>query len=104
MQVSKTVASGILLAVVASMTFMAGGGIVNVSAQPSNAPSAGAPGGMQGTVVRDSAVILLEGKTLPGNDFMHLYDTTPYVIKVGHIAAKLPCDASSTSPLDRLQT
>ncbi len=30
------------------------------------------------TVVRDSAVVLLGGRTLPANNFIHLYDTTPY--------------------------
>ena len=49
-------------------------------------------------VVRDSQTILLEGKTLPANDFIHLYDTTPYRIMVGHVAAKLPCNANSESP------
>ena len=39
------------------------------------------------TVVRDSQTILLEGKTLPSKDYIHLYDTTPYQIKLGHIAA-----------------
>ena len=32
-------------------------------------------------------------------DFIHLYDTTPYMIKVGHVAAKLPCDSKSETPL-----
>ena len=39
-------------------------------------------------VVRDSQIILLEGMTLPPKDYIHLYDTTPYLIKLGHIAAK----------------
>jgi hypothetical protein len=51
------------------------------------------------TVVRDSAVILLGGMTLPANNFIHLYDTTPYMIMNGHIAAKLPCNEQSESPL-----
>ena len=29
----------------------------------------------------------------------HSFSLTPYMIKSGHIDAKLPCDASSTSPL-----
>ena len=101
MQTNKTIFFGILASVVASMIFVAGGAIVSAYAQASNVTSskAAAPSSMQGTVVRDSAVILLEGKTIPANDFIHLYDTTPYMIKSGHIAAKLPCDASSTSPL-----
>lgn len=31
--------------------------------------------------------------------YMHLYDSTPYMTINGHIAAKLPCDANTTSPL-----
>jgi hypothetical protein len=50
-------------------------------------------------VVRDSQTILLEGKTLAANDFIHIYDTTPYIIMNGHIAAKLPCDENSESPI-----
>ena len=101
MQTNKTIVFGLLAAVVTSIIFVAGGGITSAYAQASNVTSskAAAPSSMQGTVVRDSAVILLEGKTLPANDFIHLYDTTPYMIKTGHIATKLPCDASSTSPL-----
>jgi hypothetical protein len=52
----------------------------------------------ENTVVRDSQTILLEGKTLPAKDFIHLYDTTPYMIMVGHVAVKLPCDDKSESP------
>ncbi len=53
----------------------------------------------QKNVVRDSQAILLEDKTIPANDYIHLYDSTPYMIINGHIAAKLPCDTTSTSPL-----
>ena len=49
------------------------------------------------TVTRDSQTVLLEGESLPEDSFIHLYDSTPYKIMNGHIAAKLPCnDASST--------
>jgi hypothetical protein len=49
------------------------------------------------TVTRDSQTILLEGESLPEDSFIHLYDSTPYKIMNGHIAAKLPCnDANST--------
>src|SRR5262245_5221669 len=51
------------------------------------------------TVVRDSQTILLEGKILPAKDFIHLYDSTPYMIMAGHIAVKLPCDSKSESPV-----
>ena len=54
------------------------------------------------TVVRDSQSILLEGKTLPSKDYIHLYDTTPYLIQVGHVAAKLPCDSSNATSLNVL--
>ena len=56
----------------------------------------------ESTVVRDSAVVLLDGKTLPANDFIHLYDTTPYMVVNGHIAAKLPCNENSESPINVL--
>ena len=49
------------------------------------------------TITRDSQTILLEGESLPEGSFIHLYDSTPYQIINGHIAAKLPCnDANST--------
>jgi hypothetical protein len=52
--------------------------------------------------VRDSAVVLLDGKTLPANDFIHLYDTTPYMVMNGHITAKLPCNENSESTINVL--
>jgi hypothetical protein len=58
--------------------------------------------GSEGTVVRDSQTVLLEGKTLPAGDYIHLYDVTPYMIKVGHVAVKLPCDSNSTTSLKLL--
>src|SRR5437867_9761590 len=56
----------------------------------------------QETVVRDSQTILLEGKSLPSKDYIHLYDATPYMIKLGHIAAKLPCDSNNKTSLNVL--
>ena len=53
-------------------------------------------------VVRDSQTILLEGMTLPSKDYIHLYDTTPYLIVMGHIAAKLPCDSNNKTSLNIL--
>ena len=55
--------------------------------------------GSDTTVVMDSQTVLLEGKTLPANDYIHLYDVTPYMIKSGHVAAKLPCDNKSDTSL-----
>ena len=56
----------------------------------------------QETVGRDSQLILLEGKTLPAKDYIHLYDATPYLIKVGHVAAKLPCNSNNKTSLNVL--
>ncbi|MGH9922172.1 MAG: hypothetical protein ACRD38_05430 [Nitrososphaerales archaeon] len=57
----------------------------------SQAPSA--------TTVRDSVTILLDNKVIPEKDFIHLYDSTPHMIMSGHVATKLPCDASGESTL-----
>jgi hypothetical protein len=47
------------------------------------------------TVTRDTVTILLEGKSIPGMGFLHLYDSTPYKIGNGHVALHVPCDLSS---------
>jgi hypothetical protein len=47
------------------------------------------------TTVRDSVFALLAGETIPAGSFIHLYDTTPYHINNGHIAAKIPCGDDS---------
>ena len=107
---------GVLAAVVTSMVFMtSGGGIKTAFAQanpaiPSSNPASGntssttsmsnmnmsaANTSNKTIVVRDSQTILLEGKTIPAKDFIHLYDSTPYMIMNGHIAMKVPCDTSS---------
>jgi hypothetical protein len=54
------------------------------------------------TVVRDSSSVLLDGKTIPAMDYIHLYDATPYRIMSGHVAAKLPCNTNSVTPLKML--
>jgi hypothetical protein len=54
------------------------------------------------TTVRDSVFALLADHTIPASGFIHLYDTTPYSIKNGHIAAKIPCDDDSTPLLNVL--
>ena len=41
------------------------------------------------TVVRDSVFAYLDGRVIPSFDFIHLYDTTAYMIMDGHVAAKL---------------
>jgi hypothetical protein len=67
------------------------------SSMPGMKMSSAAAGGTANktTVVRDSQTILLEGRTIPAKDFIHLYDSTPYMIMNGHIAMKVPCDTSS---------
>ena len=40
----------------------------------------------------DSVTVLMDGKTIPGRNFIHLYDSTPSNILLGHVAAHLPCD------------
>jgi hypothetical protein len=52
--------------------------------------------------VRDSQAILLEGRTVPSQGFIHLYDSTPYLIGNGHIAANVPCEDNSTASLNVL--
>jgi hypothetical protein len=73
------------------------GGSSNATSSMSNMTMSASSGGTTNktTVVRDSQTILLEGKTIPAKDFIHLYDSTPYMIMNGHIAMKIPCDTSS---------
>jgi hypothetical protein len=54
------------------------------------------------TTVRDSVFALLADQTIPASGFIHLYDTTPYSIKNGHVAAKIPCDDESAPLLNIL--
>ena len=54
------------------------------------------------STVRDSVTELLQDKTIPGGDFIHLYDSTPYHILNGHVALKAPCEDDSTTPLQVL--
>jgi hypothetical protein len=74
-----------------------GGSSSNATSSMSNMTMSASGGGTTNktTVVRDSQTILLEGKTIPAKDFIHLYDSTPYMIMNGHIAMKIPCDTSS---------
>jgi hypothetical protein len=67
--------------------------------QPTNATGTAEAGG---TAVRDSTAILLAGQTIPAGSFIHLYDSTPDAIALGHIAAKIPCAENSTATLQIL--
>ena len=54
------------------------------------------------TTVRDSVFALLADQTIPASGFIHMYDTTPYSIKSGHVAAKIPCGEDSAPLLNIL--
>jgi hypothetical protein len=56
----------------------------------------------EGINVRDSVTVLLQDMIIPGQDFIHLYDSTPYQILNGHIAVKLPCEDDSVTPIQVL--
>jgi hypothetical protein len=91
---SYKIVFGILMTVIASMMMM----MYMMASTVTLATAQQATTSMKSTVVRDSATILLQDKTIPAKGFIHLYDATPYMIWVGHIAANLPCDANSVSP------
>src|SRR5918994_3346756 len=57
---------------------------------------------MKGNVVRDSVAELLEGTSIPGGQFIHLYDSTPYIITNGHVAVNVPCEDNSTASVQVL--
>ena len=40
----------------------------------------------QASQPHDSVTVLMEGKTIPGRNFIHLYDSTPSSISSGHVA------------------
>ena len=111
---SKLLTFRFLIAAIASMAIVAinsssGGGIKAALGQGTNETSmsgmnmTGTEGGGGGgtttnkttTVTRDTVTILLEGKSIPGMGFLHLYDSTPFKIASGHIALHVPCDSSS---------
>jgi hypothetical protein len=54
------------------------------------------------STVRDSVTELLQDKVIPGGDFIHLYDSTPYNILNGHVALKAPCEDDSITPVQVL--
>lgn len=73
--------------------FVIGAGWTNMSAFASGGAKETNP---DATIVQDS-VLLLGTKTIGPKDYIHLYDTTPYMIMNGHVAAKIPCDAKSNT-------
>ena len=84
------------LEVTAVIVVFVAGALIFMASNSSTYNIANAQGSQQQkNVVRDSQTILLEGKTIPAKDFIHLYDSIPYMIMNGHIAMKVPCDTSS---------
>jgi hypothetical protein len=63
--------------------FVAGASMFTASSTYNNANAQGSQ--QQKNVVRDSETTLLEGKAIPANDYIHLYDSTPYRITNGHV-------------------
>jgi hypothetical protein len=81
----------VLVAVITSMVFM---NIANTTPATAQAPT--------GTVVRDTVTLLLSNQVIPGMSYIHLYDSSPYKIVNGHIAAKIPCNDDSQAELNIL--
>ncbi|WP_458745897.1 hypothetical protein [Candidatus Nitrosocosmicus sp. T] len=50
-------------------------------------------------VMSDSQTLLLEDRTLPEGNYLHLYDSSPYNIMNSHITAKIPCNEDFTTPI-----
>jgi hypothetical protein len=78
---------------------MSGGG--SMSNMNMNMSSAGAADN-QSKVSRDSVTLLLQGQTIPAKGFLHIYDSTPYMINAGHVALHVPCDSSSKADVSVL--
>ena len=81
----------VLAAVITSMIFI---NIASTTPATAQAPT--------GTVVRDTVTLLLSGQSIPAMSYIHLYDSSPYKIVNGHIAAKIPCNDDSESTLQIL--
>lgn len=97
---NKIMFSVLLLAIVASMSFMIiGSSIIVATAQQTTGTMEHGEGQTNATIVRDSTAILLSGEIIPAESFIHLYDSTPDAIALGHLAAKIPCDEDSNSTL-----
>ena len=119
---SKLLSLAFLATVAASMIFIGGTGIKIALAQVNPMVPAKDQGGgnttstsmsnmrmstsggtvNKTTVARDSQTILLKGKTIPAKGFIHLYDSTPYLMNAGHVVLHIPCDASSKSVVNTL--
>ena len=81
------------------------GNTSTTSTQPSSAQTSSVDklqNTIENTAIRNIDTLLLAHQIIPPRDFLHLYDTDPYSITSGHISAKIPCDANSSSSLQML--
>ena len=81
----------VLAVIITSMVFI---NTANTTPATAQAPT--------GTVVRDTVTLLLSGQSIPAMSYIHLYDSSPYKIVNGHIAAKIPCNDDSEAELNIL--
>src|SRR5918994_1569799 len=98
-------ALGVLAFAVASLTPAIAQQTTTNATSPEVAPEGGAATTEEHTdtsTVRDSVFALLADQTIPASSFIHLYDSTPYSITNGHVAAKIPCDDESAPLLNIL--
>lgn len=98
-------ALGFLSAPIASLTPALAQQTTTNATSPEVAPEGGAATTEEHTdtfTVRDSVFALLADQTIPASGFIHLYDSTPYSITNGHVAAKIPCDDESAPLLNIL--
>ena len=94
-----------LSAPIASLTPVIAQQTTTNATSPEVAPEGGAATTEEHTdtsTVRDSVFALLADQTIPASGFIHLYDSTPYSIRNGHVAAKIPCDDESAPLLNIL--
>src|SRR5688500_14693720 len=56
----------------------------------------------QTSTVRDSVTELLQDKIITGGDFVHLYDSTPYILLNGHVTSKTTCEEDNTTTIQIL--
>jgi hypothetical protein len=68
----------------------------------SNSRALASGNNLQKTIVRNIDTLLLAHQIIPPKDFIPLYDTSPYKILNGHLAAKIPCDANYVPSLQIL--
>ncbi|WP_458747523.1 hypothetical protein [Candidatus Nitrosocosmicus sp. T] len=50
-------------------------------------------------ITSDTESITLGDMSIPSNNYIHIYDSSPYKIMEGHISAKLPCDEDNNTDI-----